>query len=850
MAQRQFRSDDTSFWQEKYGLGTDGSYTPSTSTDSTPNTTFSASSGSTSATFGSGTGFANGNLLFIHQSRNGGSGVGLWEFNKIASGGGTTSVTLSYATTNAYNTTAQVYLIKQYSTVNIAAGVTLTSIAWNGSTGGILVLFAQQSITIDGALVSNAKGYVGGAARSGIRLHGLTGEGTSGAGQAETTAANGNAGGGGQGESSGGSSHGAGGAGGGHASSGTNGGNSPATWVGGTGGGTAGSADLITMVFGGSGASGGTDDTANGPSGSGGRGAGLIILASPIITGIGSIALNGEAGVNSGNGASGGDWAGGGGAGAGGSLLFKGKTITLDSMSITASGASGGQGQASADGGASSVGRIHADYATTFSGTTSPTIDLRQDITLGETEQDLSVKANIKVTNTNGHSVIANILRAGDKQANSSKAALILNRGSQYNSTLANIFSGEFKKKKYSYKVYYSETDVRDVWGNEVVSVPSFRTSINSGPGELVVKLARRFDAFGEGDDIVLDRKVDVYVYDRDEPQGALLYQGFISSYSPILEGTNEYIEITILGYAVEVGQRILKDGAGNTTIDYTSEDPSDIMRDVIDKYIADGGSLTYDATTIDDTSTTVSYRFANYTVKDALDKIIELTPFDWYWRIDPDGKIYLKEQSATADHKIYIGKHVSYMKPERSIEDVRNVVYFVGGTPEGDPQLYRKYTRSASVATYGLREEVLTDSRVTLASTADTKAGRFLDAHESPDTRTTIRILDNNGQNSGIGYDIESIRPGDTISIENLKTSQKQQTLWDQAQWDDSNWDFEINSISSDILNVINVTYNPFILEIEAARALPVVAKRIEDIDRNVNDLSTTDLPVAPTVV
>ena len=111
MAQRQFRSDDTSPWAERFGNGSDGAG----SAGSDVQTTFSATSGSTSATFGSGTGFADGDLLLIHQSRNGGTTVGAWEFNKIASGGGTTSVTLAYATTNAYNTTAQVYKMKQFS---------------------------------------------------------------------------------------------------------------------------------------------------------------------------------------------------------------------------------------------------------------------------------------------------------------------------------------------------------------------------------------------------------------------------------------------------------------------------------------------------------------------------------------------------------------------------------------------------------------------------------------------------------------------------------------------------------------------------------------------------------------
>ena len=92
MAQRQFRSDDTTNWSYKMGNGSDGALTISS------NTTFSANNESCSGTGGattlttSSTGFADGDLVLIHQSR--GTGVGQWELSKVASGGGTSTLTL------------------------------------------------------------------------------------------------------------------------------------------------------------------------------------------------------------------------------------------------------------------------------------------------------------------------------------------------------------------------------------------------------------------------------------------------------------------------------------------------------------------------------------------------------------------------------------------------------------------------------------------------------------------------------------------------------------------------------------------------------------------------------------
>lgn len=404
-----------------------------------------------------------------------------------------------------------------------------------------------------------------------------------------------------------------------------------------------------------------------------------------------------------------------------------------------------------------------------------------------------------------------------------------------------------FNRKRFGYKMYYSATDIRDVWGNEVLNDPTFRYTVNGGPGEVVVKLARKVDAFGEGEDIVLNRKIDIYVYDRDEPNGALLYRGFLAGFSPVLDGDQEYIEITILGYTVELGLRILKDASGNTSLEYYSEDPSNILKDIIDKYQADGGEINYSATSVDTTGNSVDYLFTCFTVKEALDKVLELTPYGWYWRVNPNGIIYLKEKSATADHKLYIGKHVIYMRPEKRIEALRNTLYFIGGIPPGEAQLYRKYTRSSSVTTWGLKEEKYTDSRVTNTDTADVKADRFLDEKEEPEIRTTLRILDNNGENTNLGYDIESISPGDTISIENLKSSRKDLTYWDQMTWNQSNWDFEISYVTADILHIMSVSYHPDYLEIEAVKVFPNVPTRVDALEHELEALLTTELPVQP---
>lgn len=386
MAQRQFRTDDTSLWVDRYGSGSDGAVSPTTATDSTANTSISVTSGSTAATFGSGTGFANGNLILIHQSRNGGAGAGAWELNKISSGGGTTSVTLAYATVQAYDTTAQVYLLKQYTTVSITGGNTISASNWDGTKGGIVAYLAMTSITIGGTISANSAGYRGGNGVDGQTI-GQQGEGTSGALGTQSVSANGNGGGGGGWSDNGPWDQGNGGGGGANAGTGgsngiaTGGGNN-AHGGGGSLGSSAGNAGLTLMVFGGGGGSGGDKD-GSGSTGAGGRGAGLILLIAPVITITGSISLTGGQGQGNVS-----YHCGAGGSGAGGSCLIKGQQVTLGSGLVTASGGTrvfrDGVGAGDEDGGSGGDGRIHVDYSQLLSGSTTPTIDSSVDTVLND----------------------------------------------------------------------------------------------------------------------------------------------------------------------------------------------------------------------------------------------------------------------------------------------------------------------------------------------------------------------------------------------------------------------------------------------------------------------------------
>lgn len=372
MAQRQWRSDDTDKWSDNFGGGSSDVTKSSNETASLANATCTGTAGTKSLSLGAASSFQNDDIVIIHQTQKA-SGAGVWELNKIVSGGGSTSLTMKYDLMNTYTTGAQIVGFVKAKNFTINTGVTVTVPAWNGSIGGIYPVIANGDISIVGSI--NGVGANGSQSNTSINGngggfrggHGGNDSGYNKAGQGEgetglggdSRSANGSSGGGGEG---------------------------------GAGAGIAGTAyqtdaSLKThFVFGGSGGGGHTNGSGSGSQG--GNGGAIVFLIGKTITVSGSINVTGGNGTNgTTNGPSGG--------GGGGSILLKGKTITLGSSLIYSNGGSGGSsgggdqgggGAGSLDGSGKSgnVGRIHADYSTSITGTTTPTIDSTQDATIIE----------------------------------------------------------------------------------------------------------------------------------------------------------------------------------------------------------------------------------------------------------------------------------------------------------------------------------------------------------------------------------------------------------------------------------------------------------------------------------
>lgn len=344
-----------------FGDGSDGSPTISSNTTEAPIDSAATATAATNTISATNASFAAGQVVMIHQTRGGSAGT--WERASIQSYSAGT-ITLTTSLMGTYSALSQVRVLKQYANVTINTGVTYSAKTWIQSVGGIIGFLANGTVTVTGIINAQGKGFDGtSGGGGGITGGGQQGEGTAGAGGTASSDPNGNGGGGGVTVNTG-------GGGGGNGSAGTNGSNSGGNPPG-MGAPASGTADLTTMNLGGSGGSG---NNGGGDLWYGGDGGGIVFIAATALIVTGAITANGDSPGPNGAGT-------GGGGGAGGSILLKCQTATLGTGLITATGGAGGNLTGIA-GGTGGDGRIHLDYYTSYTGTTTPTLDASQDNSL------------------------------------------------------------------------------------------------------------------------------------------------------------------------------------------------------------------------------------------------------------------------------------------------------------------------------------------------------------------------------------------------------------------------------------------------------------------------------------
>lgn len=181
----------------------------------------------------------------------------------------------------------------------------------------------------------------------------------------------------------------------------------------------------------------------------------------------------------------------------------------------------------------------------------------------------------------------------------------------------------------------------------------------------------------------------------------------------------------------------------GGTVSAYTAQDPTTILRAILDDYAQQGGGVSYTTSTTDLTSNSVDYTFKVNTILEGVKKCLDLSPSTWYWYVDPATQVlYFKQTATTADHIMVLGQHFSSIDLQASVEKITTKVYFSGG-PTAGTNLFVSTNSATNLAANAGRQTIkrVSDNRVTAAATGTLIANNVLADNATEQFLITIVI-------------------------------------------------------------------------------------------------------------
>lgn len=372
-------------------------------------------------------------------------------------------------------------------------------------------------------------------------------------------------------------------------------------------------------------------------------------------------------------------------------------------------------------------------------------------------------------------------------------------------------------KKKYTAKIYSKAGVYKGVI--EDVSSPRFTSITNGGLGQMPLTIPKTFDDY---DAISLLDRVEVWVQDKDTAgtTGVKIYSGYIDTIDAELSSGNQNVNVSVLGYFTRLTYTL--DMTGTTVkMDRLSQDPAVSVKDVIDKYrvTASNPEINYTASSVETAGFPISFSAAMRTCYETIEKFRVMTGANWWWFVDATNTFWFKSKPATPTHKFKLGKDISDIKITKKVGNMVNNFLFWNGLQKDDVNIQAKLFHSpSSVAAYWEKFDRLTDGRVTDGDYADKLGDATVDAMNAPSVELSFVVKDNNYSENG--YDIESIQPGQTCRIMNIKDS----------------------SVYSGNLLITKTEYSPESIKVYVESSNEITGRNLSDIRTALDDTIYSD--------
>lgn len=320
--------------------------------------------------------------------------------------------------------------------------------------------------------------------------------------------------------------------------------------------------------------------------------------------------------------------------------------------------------------------------------------------------------------------------------------------------------------KTFSKSWVYKKTINPDIIQNDI----SFSSSIDWGLWEIVLllKLEITNTDFTQGDQIKVWK------------EKTLIYGGFIDSVG-LRATNNEEIELRATWYFSLFSRNYYEEG-GDYTITKT-DDPSEIIKDIVSFFNTKYDVLTSDTETVGTTATIET----EYTDLLSMIKNLKWLSENYFWYVDESWNFKFKEKANDAQNKLTFAKDIFSLDSTEDSTKIVNRLFLE--RKDGTVSIYND---TASQNAYGVREKYIKITTIDDLSSANIYGNEYISENKDP-LRTmkliigswykytswaefddlwdqTFNDLDNQAfQDLTFIKDIENIQPGETVKIRNI---------------------------------------------------------------------------------
>jgi hypothetical protein len=197
----------------------------------------------------------------------------------------------------------------------------------------------------------------------------------------------------------------------------------------------------------------------------------------------------------------------------------------------------------------------------------------------------------------------------------------------------------------------------------------------------------------------------------------------------------------------------------GSTVANFATVDPSTgMVQTIMNDYISEGGKIGIGY--IQATGLSLSYGFNTNTTNEGIQDGLSISPAAFYYYVDlGEDLLYFQEATDTADIVLTKGIHINKLSVVSTVEYVVNAVYVVGGVDGSGNNIYTYDYDADSIARYGIKLQVHTDSNIPDTDTAHAVGQSIIAANKDEQYQTSVTIVDGT-------MDITTLIPGKNIGF------------------------------------------------------------------------------------